>query len=257
MLRILPLVLLTLAPAILHAAPRPWKSADGTRSVTGEFVSRDETSIVIRRGDRKEITIRLDQLHPDDRSWIAANQPLPGEGAPPPSAVFDHLSFGDNRDTVLKKLQASKLVESTVEETFFARTGLNGVFKTRKQIGGLDALLYFDWTPAGGLNEVTLHTKALPAADLDDRLRPCWQEFIELLTTLHGQPANANMKLDLAPLEDGSISCTHLWKLGNRGSALLGAARQGDGYQIAVRFTTEIIQPVPVSAGSAPSLQTP
>jgi hypothetical protein len=234
------------------AAPRAWKSADGKRSVEGEFVSRDAAGVdILRSADHKQVTIPLDRLDPDDRTWLNLNHPLPGTEAPPPAAVFDQLEFGDKRAEVLEKLKASKFVEATVAETFFGRTGLNDVFRTRGKIGGLDAMLFFDWDDNGGLKEITLHTAPLPKNALDERIVPCWKDFIALLTNLHGKPVNANPKLDLTPLQDGGILCTHLWKLDNRGSALLGASREGDQYQVAVRFTTEDIKPVLIPAAKS------
>lgn len=251
------LIIILLLTSALHAAPRQWKSADGQRSVQGEFLDRDATGITIIRNDGKQVTIPLDMLHPDDRTWITANHPLPGNEIPPPSAIFDKLSFGDSRKQVTDKLTASKFVETSVSETFFGRTGLNGVFRTRSKIGGLDAMLYFDWTEGGGLKELTLHTPPLPASDLNDRMIPCWKEFIQLLTTLHGKPVNANPKLNLAPIQDGGMSGTHLWKLENSASVLLGAAREGDEYQITVRFTTEDIKPVITSVSPPSPRQSP
>lgn len=231
------------------AAPREWKNADGSRSVQGKFVSRDAAGVnILRAQDHKQITIPLAKLHPDDRTWLNANHPLPGTEPSPPSAVFDKLQFGDKRSQVLEKLKTSKFVESTVAETLFGRTGFNDVFRTRNKIGGLDAMLYFDWDKNGGLREITLHTPSLPAGALDDRLVPCWKDFIELLTNLHGRPVNANTKLDIAPLKDGGMIGTHLWKLENNGSVLLGASREGDQFQISVRLTTEDIKPIIIPA---------
>lgn len=250
------LTLLSLA-STAFAAPRAWKSTDGSRAIQGEFVSRDATSVTIRRSDNKPVTIPLDKLHADDSTWLNANHPLPGTDSPPANAVFDHLVFGDNRARVLEKLQASKIVESTVEKAFLGRAGLNGVFRTREKVGGLEALLFFDWDDDGGLKEITLHTTPLPDSDLDQRLIPCWKGFIELLDTLQGQPINANNQLDIATLQDGAMSATHLWKLNPSGTAMLGAAREGDLYQIAVRFTTENIKPVIISAGDVSAAQSP
>lgn len=237
--------------ALLNAAPRPWKSVDGQKSLQGEFVKRDATGVTILRADRKEIVIPLDKLHADDRTWVNVHHPLAGTEVPPKAAVFDQLAFGDTRAQVMEKLKVSKFVEMTGSEVFSARTGLNGLFRTRRKIGGLDASLFFDWTDGGGLKEVTLQTAPLPANALNDQLTPCWKEFIQLLTTLHGTPSNANNKLDLSPIKDGGMSGTHLWKLEDTGTAMLGAAREGDHYQVAVRFTTEDIKPV-VIPGSAP-----
>jgi hypothetical protein len=254
------LIIAIFVACTLHvaAAPRVWKNADGSRSIRGEFISHDASGVTILRiPDRKQVTIPLDKLHPDDRAWLNANHPLPGTEPPPPSAVFDRLVFGDKRSDVLQKLTISRFVEPTVAETFFGRTGLNGVFRTREKIGGLNAMLYFDWDENGGLRELTLHTPPLPASDLKDRLIPCWQDFIGLITSLHGKPVNANPKLDLSPLQDGDILGTHLWKLENNASVLLGAARENQSYQVTVRFTTEDIKPIIIPATAPTTASNP
>jgi hypothetical protein len=168
--------------------------------------------------------------------------------------VFDKLEFGDSREEVAEKLKASELLTATLPETLFARTGLNGIFQTHQKMGGLKASLYFDWCENGGLKEVTLQTESLSGNDIEARLTPCWKEFIGLLTSLHGKPINAHEKLDIASIPDGSMHGTHLWKLDHCGTAMLGAARDGDGYQIAVRFTTEDIKPVVIPAVAKPKL---
>jgi hypothetical protein len=162
------------------------------------------------------------------------------------TGVFDQLNFGDNREQVLAKLKASKFVELTTDETFIGRSGLNGVFRTHQKVGGQYAMLYFDWTGDNQLKEITLQTNALPASERDTQLVPCWKEFIALLTSLHGKPITAENSLHLSSIPDGSLAPTHLWKLEQTGSALLGAARDGDKYQIVVRFTKEEIKPVAI-----------
>lgn len=237
------IITLLIASPLLHAEPRAWRSADGTRSIQGEFLKRDAARVTIRRPDQKQVIISLDKLHADDRAWLDENHPFPGAEAPPP-AVFDQLQFGDQRAEVIEKLKTSQIVELTLPETFLARTGLNNVFRTRKKIGGLDATLSFDWADDGGLKEITLHTAAFPAGKFDEQLQPCWQDFIKLLTSLNGQPINASDKLELATIPDAGMYATHLWKLHDRGTAMLGAAREGDEYLVAVRFTIEDIKPV-------------
>ena len=118
----------------------------------------------------------------------APDKSLTDRTVPNKAAVFDQLVFGQSRAQVLAKLKTSKFVELTVDETFLGRTGLNGVFRTRKKIGGLDASLYFDWTDAGELKELTLQTEALPASAYRTQIEPSWKKFIELLTTLYDDP---------------------------------------------------------------------
>lgn len=241
------LLAIAAAPLGLDAAPRSWTSVDG-RSVQGEFVKRDASGVTIRRSDRKQVTIPLDKLHGNDRAWLNANHPLPGQELPAPNTVFDKLEFGDSRSQVYDKLKASKFVELTVAETFLGRSGLNGVFRTRHKVGGMDATLFFDWEEDQTLKEVTIQTTALPAGQFKDQLEPAWKDFIELLSSIHGKPIHANPKLDLGVIGDGMMSTTHLWKLDGKGTAMLGAAREGSAYQVAVRFTKEEIEPVPIPA---------
>lgn len=246
--RILIILLFTTAMP-LTAQTRSWRSADGEKSIEGLYLKRDQSGVTIRRADRREVTIPLDKLHQDDRTWLDTHHRLPGDEPPSACCVFDKLAFGDTRAEVAEKLKSSRFVEATLPETLLARTGLNGVFRTRGKIGGLDASLYFDWTEDGGLKEITLKTAELTADDFEASLLPCWKEFIELLTALHGEPINANEKLEIALVPDGSMSATHLWKLENRGTVMLGAARRDDSYLIAVRLTTEDIKPVVIQAG--------
>jgi hypothetical protein len=239
--------LLVTSTAYLHAAPRAWKSSDGQRSTEGELLSRDATSItILRTKDSKPLTIQLEQLDPNDRTWINANHPLAEAKAPDESAIFDTLAFGDSRETALVKLKASKFVEMTTDETFVGRSGLNGIFRTRQKIGNLTATLYFDWTESGKLKEINLQTDFLPAAAYQSALAPSWKEFAELLEMLHGKPVQNGPLPQMATLADGSFSPSHLWKLESRGSALLGTARDGAKYQVVVRFTEKKIQPVEI-----------
>ena len=61
------------------------------------------------------------------------------------AGVYGELEFGDSRETVTKKLSQSPLVEQTIDNTYTARTGLNGIFKCKGKISGLVCHLYFNW----------------------------------------------------------------------------------------------------------------
>jgi hypothetical protein len=241
-------IITLLISSLLHAAaaPRPWKSADGSRSFQADFLKRDATTITVRRGDLKEVVLPLDKLHPDDRAWVNTHHPLPSAKAPDPSAVFDQLCFGDNREQVLTKLKASKFVVLTTNETFIGRSGLNGVFRIRQKIGTQFAMLYFDWTSDNQLKEITLQTDGLPSNEVAANLVPSWKNFIDLLTTLYGKPIVADNQFHQSSIQDGAFTPTHLWKLEPIGSAKLGAARDGDKFQIVVRFSKDEVKPVEV-----------
>jgi hypothetical protein len=235
------LILAIASASALSTEARPWKSADGVRSIQGEFVKRDANSVTIRTDAGKELTIELTKLHSDDTQWLDLNHSLNPSAptAPPqdPTTFFDNLTFRDTRESTLTKLKASKIVEMTTDETFIGRSGLNGVFKTRRKIGGLDGFLYFDWTDAGKLKELTLQTETRPETAYKTELEPSWKEMIELLSTLYGKPLQKGPLPQVNTLADGSFAPSHLWRIEGGGSALLGTAREGNKYQLVVRFT--------------------
>ena len=232
----------------LTAAPRPWKDSSGTRTIQGDFVSVDAKNVTIRRPDGRVFAINLTKLHPDDRAWLKTNHPYsaphPAQPAADQSAVFDDLHFGDTRQQVLAKLKASSIVELTADETFLGRLGLNGVFRTRKHLGGLPCLLYFDWSEGGSLTELSLQTRALADASYPTRIKDCWTELIQLLTTLYGNPLQSASYPDLTELNEGIFLASHLWRLEGGGSILLGTARESDGLCTVVRFSQQKINPV-------------
>ncbi len=237
------IILLFAATLNAAAAPRSWKSADGQRSVKGELVTRNAITVTIRRSaDFREVTIPLDQLSLEDRAWLNTNRPLPGTAPVPalPKLTFTPLiTFGESRTQVLAKLKTNKEFKATIAETLMGRTGLNGVYSTHEKIGGLDASLYFDWDESGNLKEITIQTSPYPTSDLNKRILPCWTTFIALLTNQFGEPIKAQKELDLTSIQDGSLSSTHVWEVKGSGVAMLGAARDGNRYLIAVRFTTQ------------------
>ena len=226
-----------------HAEVRPWKSADGLRTLQGDFVKRDSTTVTIRLESGKETTIELAKLHPDETQWLNNHHPLGGP-APDPAAVFDTLLFGDSREVVTKKLKDSKIVESTADEVFFGRSGINGVFVTRQKIGKVKASLYFDWTEAGNLKELTLQTEFLPDTAYKSELEPTWTAMVELLSTLYGKPVQKGPLPAKESLTDGTFTPSHLWALDGGGGALLGTACDGKKYQLVVRFTQKKVQMV-------------
>jgi hypothetical protein len=250
---ILTLIFAITSVSAVSGQSRPWKSADGTKSILGDFVSRDASSVKIRLADGKEINIDLGKLHPDDRKWLDTNHPATAAASPDDAAVFDTLKFGDQHDVVLAKLKASKFVELTMAENMVARTGLNGIFRIRQKIGGQQATLFFDWTETDSLKEITIRTDAFPADSFDAKLAPCWKEFIDLLTTLHGRPVQAAAKIDPASVPDGAMLSSHLWQLDSGGSALLGVGCEGKNYQVVVRFTGERIDPVTSTRPAKPT----
>lgn len=215
---------------------RPWKSADGLRTIQAEFVTRTATSVTIRDASGKEFTLDLSKIGPEEKKWLNLHHPL-GEANSDPTAFFDTLTFKDTRESTLSKLKASKIVVMTTDETFIGRSGLNGIFRTNQKIGKLHGFLYFDWTEAGKLKELTLQTETIPASAYKTDLEPSWEEFIKLLSTLYGKALQKGPFPQQESIADGSLVPSHLWNLDGGGCALLGTAREGKKYQLVVRFT--------------------
>ncbi len=67
-----------------------------------------------------------------------------------------------DKDQVLKTLRRSKQLEGPPTDALLARTGLNGVFKTRQAIGGQTFALNFDYDPSGGLRAVVFYSRQAP-----------------------------------------------------------------------------------------------
>lgn len=240
------LILLAAASATTALAEtRAWKSADGTRSVQGEFVKSDASGVTIRNAAGKEVVIQRSKLHADDLKWLD-DRDKPAPIAQDPKAFFDNLTFNDTRETALAKLKASKVVEMTTDEAFIGRSGLNGVFRTRKKVGELDAFLYFDWTEAGKLKELNVQTAPRPDTAYKTELEPSWTQFIELLGALYGKPAHKGPMPPIASLTEGALVPSHFWNLETGGTALLGTAREGKQYQVIVRFTQKKPQMVEI-----------
>lgn len=236
-----PATLLLLAASTLVSSAlaeiRPWKNTDASRTVLGEFIKRDASSVTIKTDAGKELTIELAKLHPDETKWLNNNHPL--NAAPPidPSAFFDNLTFRDTRQSVEAKLKASKLVKLTTAETFLGRSGLNGVFRMRQKIGTLVGSLYFAWTDANRLKELTIQTEPRPEAEYKTALEPSWKQLSELLTTLYGKPVTQGPIATVASLQDGTFAPSHLWNIESGGCATLGTARDGKQFQVVVRFS--------------------
>ena len=232
---------LTFATALHAGENRTWTSSDGTKTFDAEFVSRTDNEVTVVKDDRKELTFPLAKLHENDRRWLNLNFPVGKEGVgeemPDENAVFDTLKFGDMRDKVSTKLAASNIVESGVAGIFQGRTGLNGIYRTKKQIGGLFCFLFFDWNESGHLTEITLQTESQMEDQYATVLKPCWEECIPLITSIHGNPTQTTAMPSAARLEDGQMLASHLWKLDEGGTVMLGTAKEGRGYQVVVRFT--------------------
>jgi len=249
-----------LALVVADAAPRVWRNAEGTRSFVGEYIRHDARRVTIRRQGGRVFTLDIDKLHPDDRAWLASHGQPAGDGSAKESAfpdasrpadapVFDTIKLGDSYAEVRKKLDESEALELTMDRTYMARFGLNGTYRTKAEIGGQHCLLFFDWAKNQKgerlLHELSLQTEPLSAVAYPKKLRATWSELAKLLGALHGKPVQAADYPKITDLStDGMFLASHLWRLENGHSILLGTARDGGKFSVVVRFTTDTIAPV-------------
>lgn len=244
----LALALLTFALSTLSltAEQREWKSSDGAKTIEASFLSRDRDAVTLRRPDNRLLTFAIQKLHLDDQHYLEKNHPYqaPPEESEPVGDAFGPLRFGDTRKEVEAKLLESSIVKTAVNDDLFGRTGLNGVFETTQTIGGLPCFLYFDWSGSGGLQEVTLRTKALPGESYNGKLRATWAELITLLGKLYGKTLSDAPYPERKELQDGLMLSSHLWRTSDGYSVLLGAGQELGGYSVSVRFTTKRINPI-------------
>lgn len=233
---------LLLAATLVAGESRTWTNPDGTKHFEAEFIRREKDTVTLLRKDGKKLSLDLAMLNMEDQRWLNLNHPADGgEPVPDADAVFDTLKFGDSRETVMEKLKASKIVEADLNGTFFGRTGLNGIYKTKHAIGGIHCFLFFDWDEGDGLKEITLQTEGKTLGEYDTTLKPCWTQLVALMGPIHGKALQDAGFPPSGKLGDGQMLASHLWNIESGGTVMLGTCRQADDYQVAVRFTREKI----------------
>lgn len=160
------------------------------------------------------------------------------------AGVYDTLQFGDSRETVTKKLQASKMVEATVDSTFFGRTGLNGIFKCKAKLADLTYHLYFGWSETGGLNEITLRSGSVPMTEYNASLKNAWEKANALFTQVYNEPAQDGQYPNKADFKEHNILISHIWHKGENQSILIGPGIDKGKCFLAIRFVNQRIEPV-------------
>lgn len=154
--------------------------------------------------------------------------------------LIANLNYGDNRSTVTRKLTVSKLAEATIEDGLFGRTGLNGTFTTTREIAGLSFQLYFDWTEADGLKDVTFRSEPLSSSNYDRRLMRTWEYTVNLLSSLYGKATNAGYYPKRHEIEADKVQYSHEWQT-NEGYVYLGIGEGSEGYSMSIKFRNEAL----------------
>ena len=216
-----------------------WRNTDGSKSFQGDMLGLSDEKVKIRMLNDSIIDLPLSRLHPDDRKWAIDNAKDMAQAAAEARerSLFANLNFGDEKETVLRKLKESPLISADFDERLIGRSGLNGLFKTKAKIGPYHCDLYFNWSPANRLTELTLRSQTAPESDYEENLTACWEQMIHLLSEKFGKPGKSAKRPDFAKIEDGYSLNTHVWNLKSGGSALVGFGRQDDAYMVTARFS--------------------
>ncbi len=167
------------------------------------------------------------------------------------AGVYGDLEFGDSRETVLKKLQKSKLVSQTFDTSLISRTGLNGIFKCKHPLAGQTYSLYFNWDDNGGMKELTLRSEPIPKSQFKTTLHTAWQKANQVFTNAYGTPAQAAKYPSTAQVEQFTIYMTHLWYRGKNHTVMMGPGidvNKGGSYFLAIRYVNKHIKPVIIPA---------
>jgi hypothetical protein len=249
MLRIFIITLALLIP-LMAGEIRTWTNPDGSKTFKAEFMRRDKDTVTLRPVGGRELSMGLEKLHAGDQSWLKKNHPSEAEAkaaeVPDEAAIFDTLKFGDTRETVTAKLKASKMVEANLNSTFFGRTGINGIYRTVQPIGGLHCYLFFDWDEADLLKEISLRTEDKAIGEYETALKPCWQALTELIESIYGKPLQTTKMPAASDLINEQMLASHLWRIDQGGSVMLGASRLEQAYQISILFTKDKIETRPI-----------
>ncbi len=164
------------------------------------------------------------------------------------AGVYGDLEFGDDRNTVTKKLQQSKLVEQTINTSLISRTGLNGIFKCKTPLAGLSYHLFFDWNENGGLREITLRSEDINKSTYSSTLYKAWNEAGQLFSRVYGAPAQNAGFPDRHDVSQHGMMMSHIWHRDDDQSVLLGAGIEKDQCFLAIRFINQRIEPVRIPA---------
>ncbi len=242
------LLVFLLLPSLAWGQARVWKNTNATRSFSGTLVKREPNQITIKMTNSgRNVVIKPEQLHPSDIDWLKKNHPFdhekPKTAGPDmaPGSFYDTLAFGDDKPTVIKKLKASKRFNSELDETFFARTGLNGTFRTTKgnEFFGMSAALYYGWNDNHRLEFLSLYGHETAPAQVKAKLIPIWHQMVKDMSSYFGKAKSSSPTPQYANLGESEITFTHVWPMKAGGSMLLGVGKQDGKYVVVARFTRE------------------
>ena len=159
------------------------------------------------------------------------------------AGVYEDLEYGDTKQVVTDKLMACDRVETTVPQTMFGRVGMNGTFRIKKKLNGVQFSLFFDWNENQQLKEITLRSDAIEPDSFDSKLSDTFKNANRLITEVYGPAVMSNPMPTSDQVDDGTILNSHLWHVAG-GTLLLGVAKEQGQLHLSIRFLEKHIDPV-------------
>ena len=178
--------------------------------------------------------------------------------------MFENLKFGDSKKVVQDKLEQTNRFNMP-PKTMMGRTGLNGMYKAKQKLNGLEFSLYFGWDENNGqtiskdegkresrskfsrkdknksknvnvggltLNQVDLYSSSAARAKLQDT----YTELATLLTGLYGKPKfNNGLPAASTVHSEGMTMAGACWLYGSD-AVMLSIGKLTKGHNIVVSF---------------------
>ena len=160
------------------------------------------------------------------------------------AGVYGPLEFGDNRDTVIRKLNSSNLVTKKVADTFLGRTGLNGIYECTNKLAGMTYFLYFGWDDRGGLTEITLRSEEISGSQYNTKMKDAWNKANDLFTNVYEHPVQAGDYPEKSKFKSYPILMTHMWHKGSKQTIMIGPGLQDNKTFLNIRFVNQKIEPI-------------
>ena len=152
------------------------------------------------------------------------------------AGVYGDLQFGDSRETITRKLSESPLVEQTIDNTYIARTGLNGIYKCKARISGLVCQLYFNWDQHDRLIEITLRSETLNADRYKTDLKQAWSDAGALFAKVYHKPKQEAPYPDPSSFGQHKMMISHVWESDDGVTIYMGSGMDKNTCFLFVRF---------------------
>lgn len=231
-------LLVVLATIPLAAAPKEfpaWRSADGTRTLTGAFASLKGNVLTLTTREGKPLTFTLDKL--DEAGQQRARALAKAAAIPPVEhlAAFDGFTLDGSIDATGKAVGKIPGVKGSLPPELLGRTGLNGIFSVT--IAGIPWAYYFGWSANDTLTDISLHGPA-QAPDAGAAVADHAARLRKLLTAQFGDPLMTVPFPAMDSLGEGKSFLCEAWQNDDR-YIYLGAGKIDGKISCVLRCTKQ------------------